>query len=850
MSGIKHIPTLPALLILLSLITLSNLFPQNASPPSDKTSRNDPETEIREREARLKNLSGADKVLLMLEISDLYAYNNINPKKRLDWLNQAHAFNSSLPRPVPKSKILIRQARYRHSLNQSDAAMEILRSIMDDALKSGNHPDYCESSNLIGKIYFDLGQYREAISFYKQALEVAFKYELTHIIIDSLTYTGLSYHYLGDSQTGLNSMQQALKIAENKKALALDSGDLYSSLGIIYMSLKNDSLALDSYQKGLRFFIECGSISGAATGYNNIGLIYLRQKNFAKAREYYQLALEEYQRSKKKTSVGIVLGNLGEVAENENKLPEALKYYNQAYNLAVETGDGYGVAYLLKYISGVTRKMGRLRDALRFAQESLASSRKIDVKELESAACLELTDCYSALGDYKNALFHHRQYQKIESERFTVNISKQMAELHNRYEIETKENEIKLLKKKEQLQEQQLERKNLLLKLYLAIATLMLLVLFILVWRYYQKKKSREAIRQSEEKFQRLVEWAGDGIVILRDDKIRYANPAFCRMLGYQSGDLLGKSFSRLIVPGLQNEGPVGGKPRLHSAAALYDTVMERSDHSSVNTEIQADTFFSENSKVDLYIVRDISLRKQAEAERIQRSKLEAIGILAGGIAHDFNNLLSVILGNIDMARRFAEDNPTIVTTLGKAEKASLKARELALRFLTFSEGGEPLRRPIPVKTILNEASEMLKADMNITFKMDLQPGLLRIDGDPDQIHQAFVDLMMNAAEAMHRTGVITITAENTEIIASGGIPLEPGHYVRIQIKDTGEGIPPEDLPKIFDLYFSTRQRVSQKGLGFGLPIVYSIIKRHKGHIDIASEPGKGVVATLYLPGV
>jgi len=278
-----------------------------------------------------------------------------------------------------------------------------------------------------------------------------------------------------------------------------------------------------------------------------------------------------------------------------------------------------------------------------------------------------------------------------------------------------------------------------------------------------------------------------------------------------------------------------------------------------VDVEVNAGIIPYENRPADLVIVRDISEKKQLEEEKLKRGKLEAVGILAGGIAHDFNDLLSVILGNIEMARLVSQPEKKLLNILSKAEKAAFKTRELAKRFLTFSEGGIPIKKSAPIQPIIQEALDMTLFDSNVQCRLDIPPDLWTACYDAEQIHQVFSSLISNAAEAVQWNGLIVIAAENVEIKPAaqneygnrGGTnitPLPPGKYIRMDVSDEGEGIQPEHLPKIFDPYFSTRRRVSQKGLGFGLSIAYSIVRRHKGHIEVSSEAGVGTTATFYLP--
>jgi len=248
---------------------------------------------------------------------------------------------------------------------------------------------------------------------------------------------------------------------------------------------------------------------------------------------------------------------------------------------------------------------------------------------------------------------------------------------------------------------------------------------------------------------------------------------------------------------------------------------------------------------------------EEAEADRTRlhdqlliAEKMEAIGILAGGIAHDFNNLLSVIIGNLGLALEEIESNPKrAAKMLNNAEKASIQATELAQRLITFSRGGWVVRRGITLTELLKIIETQnpgMKTILHYTTTI-IPPGLKPLYGDERYLSQVIQNLLQNADEASAEHKQITIEAENVNL-KNNEFELTDGDYVKISIIDNGRGIPGHQIGKIFEPYFSTKDSVTQKGLGLGLAICYSIIKKHNGHIAVKSEVGKGTTVGLYLP--
>lgn len=249
---------------------------------------------------------------------------------------------------------------------------------------------------------------------------------------------------------------------------------------------------------------------------------------------------------------------------------------------------------------------------------------------------------------------------------------------------------------------------------------------------------------------------------------------------------------------------------------------------------------------------------KKAEAERtrlhdqlLTAQKMEAIGILAGGIAHDFNNILSVIMGNLGLALEEIESNPKRATKMLKnAEKASVQATALSQKLTTFSKGGWIVPREITLSVVLKGMEEQnsdMKTILHNTTTI-IPPGLKPLYGDERYLSQVIQNLLQNADEATAEPKQITLEAENVTLKQDNDFELRYGDYVKISITDNGKGIPKDQIGKIFDPYFSTKNSVTQRGLGLGLAICYSIIKKHNGYIAVKSEVGKGTTVELYLP--
>jgi len=245
-------------------------------------------------------------------------------------------------------------------------------------------------------------------------------------------------------------------------------------------------------------------------------------------------------------------------------------------------------------------------------------------------------------------------------------------------------------------------------------------------------------------------------------------------------------------------------------------------------------------------VIRDITAEDKADQERARTRHIESLGILAGGIAHDFNNLLTGILASFSLFKvRFGNDH-AIGDLADQGIKASQQAAKLTRQLLTFAKGGEPVLEAVNMREIVEESVGFVLRGSSCTYTVDLPDETHGIIADRGQISQVFHNLSINALQAMPSGGSITVSGKKCVISESAGLPLASGEYVEIRFVDTGNGIPPETVGRIFEPYFTTKS----SGSGLGLATTFSIVKRHKGLITVSSEVGKGTSFRLYLPYV
>lgn len=315
---------------------------------------------------------------------------------------------------------------------------------------------------------------------------------------------------------------------------------------------------------------------------------------------------------------------------------------------------------------------------------------------------------------------------------------------------------------------------------------------------------------------------------------------------GYSSGELAGKHVLTFIAEEDRDEAQAALEEAYSKGTATRELRLLTKDRKTVVNLFSGAAIRDAGERLVGFIgiARDISKLKKMEEEMTRAQKLESAGILAGGIAHDFNYLLTSILENIHLAVINVDQRDILRETLQKAQKASVRAKDLTRQLLAFSRRGFPVKRLAALEDIVREYADLATLNSNVRCGFNIAPGLWNAEVDEGQIGQVINTVVLNSIEAMPQGGTIGITADNFEVSAGDLPPLLEGKYVRFSISDSGAGIPNELLQKIFDPYFTTKQF----GRGLGLTIAHTIIRNHDGHIRVESEPEKGTVFHIYLP--
>ena len=365
---------------------------------------------------------------------------------------------------------------------------------------------------------------------------------------------------------------------------------------------------------------------------------------------------------------------------------------------------------------------------------------------------------------------------------------------------------------------------------------------------------SNHELQESEQRYRVLFDHLPDGIMVHRDRRIAFINPACARLLGDPSVDgLIGRSVMDFVESD-EHAMVIQRLARVQEGVAvpMREMRLQRADGRRVVVESTNVSLVHNGAPAVQTILHDVTDRHLLEERFRQSQKMEAVGRLAGGIAHDFNNLLTVIDAHADFALRTDESQETRLADIDEIKRASGSAARLTRQLLTFSRKRAiaPARIDLSaaVKDVLVMLNRLIGDDLRVDT--DLADSVWPVHADPGHIEQVLVNLALNARDAMPRGGTLSFATANfhvsTDYRTPTGEAIPDGDYVALSIQDTGAGMTEEVRSKVFEPFFTTKQ--TGRGTGLGLATVYGIVQQSNGYIWLLSEVGRGTTFTVLLP--
>jgi PAS domain S-box-containing protein len=370
-----------------------------------------------------------------------------------------------------------------------------------------------------------------------------------------------------------------------------------------------------------------------------------------------------------------------------------------------------------------------------------------------------------------------------------------------------------------------------------------------------------EELRVATERYSALYEEAPVGYLTLDDTGVVLeANPTAARLLGVARLHLVGTRLSRFLLAADADTYYLHcQRVRTSNTTDICEVRFQCPDGRTLDVRLESRLAreVQEDSTQYRTVLIDVTEKKRAEDALQQaldtlKRQMQALGTLAGGIAHEFNNILGAMLGFTELSQYEVTPDSKVYQYLQDVQKAGRRARDLVQQILMFSRQTPTTRTPVRFRLLMQEALRFLQVSLPSTIELrlhlDTDVGAVRVDST--QMHQVLMNLCANAEYAMRQTGgILDVRLDAVEIEAEGATTptdLLPGPYVRLTVRDTGEGIEPHVKERIFEPFFSTKP--TGEGTGMGLAIVHGMVTEHEGAITVESVPGHGTTFTLYLP--
>jgi PAS domain S-box-containing protein len=360
------------------------------------------------------------------------------------------------------------------------------------------------------------------------------------------------------------------------------------------------------------------------------------------------------------------------------------------------------------------------------------------------------------------------------------------------------------------------------------------------------RKRIEETLHQTNQMLKSLIQANPLATMILdREGMVRMWSPAAERIFGWKEKEVVGCFLP--IVPDDQRNEFLKNILSVIEGKRVMGLEVQRQRKGGIPIEVSVwgvPLSDSDGNRQGLFVVADITEKREMEEAILRVQKLESLGILAGGLAHDFNNIMTAVLGNISMAKFLINEPGQLRITIDEAEKATLRAIHLAHQLLTFAKGGGPVKKVTSIGELVKESAGFALRGSNVRFEYTLHNDLWAVEIEEGQISQVIHNLVFNAQQAASAGGTLHIKVENVHVEDDNKTGLKKGHYVRIAIKDFGFGSSKENILKVFDPNYTANQNTS--ALRFASAC--SIARRHGGTITVETE--REITLFIYLPAI
>lgn len=669
----------------------------------------------------------------------------------------------------------------------------------EEALKMvSRFPNIIDEAGLLVKmirIHNKLGNYSTAFAYANRAEQVAIKSGNMIVLADSYIFKGSACNFISNYSLSLLNYDKACNILVRMKDDAR-LADCYNGIGMVYRRMGDFPTALTFFLKAGALYDKLDDKKSHGNLYNSIGLIYKKMGNLDKALENFQKFLKIAEIQHDTENIAVAQDNIGNIYDLQGKSAESLDLLKKSLAAFEKLGLKKGISDALDSLGEYYMRRGSHALALDYYGKAIKIKENIKEDYSNILSLISMSQLYRKMGQFPAAFSHLTRAlaiaEKTKSRAFIPDIYLQLSYLYE--EIKDYRKSLDFYKKHKEFTDLLFNENNT---------------------RRLNELNTRFDTERKEKEISLLK----------KDQQIQRLN------LSHQ------ENITRFLLI-------------ISAMVIILVVVIYRRYRLKIRI----------NNRLQM----EIAARKNAEEELVRIRKTEAFGLLAAGISHDFNNLLAVITGYIGLVKdSFSDPGSQAEQYIAQAETATFQATELVKKFLSLSAFEWSPYAPVNLENLLQSLTDSCPKLKDIPFHLETPLEIKSVYGNKHQLDQVMENLITNAYEALDlssiaffpsgdmpiriQTKVVSMEQENSQ-------KLTPGEYVKISVIDRGKGIPPEIMDKIYDPYFSTKERGAQKGMGLGLSMCYAIIKRHKGCLVLSSMPYEpdslmgGTTVDIYLP--
>jgi|GEM_PF-6145791 len=750
------------------------------------------------------------------------------------------------------------EGQYENALNDFKKSVEYYKNV-------GDLNGVGVATNSIGIVYHNQGNYKDAFIAWTEYADAMRELENWHRMSGALYNKGLIYLYWGAYDEALSLFTEALDLEEKSGSINYIA-DLYNSLGLVFRYSGNIEKSFEYYRKSVVYGEKLNSKQTVSVGLNNIGELFLDIGEPDSALYYVQKSLQIENTLFNKISIAQTKASMGKVYLALKKYYLAFSFLEQAEKVFDEVGDKKDLADVYQKFGQAYADIGNDTLSIIYTLRSIDIAEEIDLKRMQFENHHFLAQLYEQNGDFKNALFHQKQYQVINDSVFNQMALDKTSYLSIKLENEAQSKKLADLQHAQEVLAYKSKIKDSVVY-FVSLIFVILAIAFYLRFTSNKRATNRlndqyQILLESEEKIKALLDTSHD-IVLLVDREGQIVSANTRAEVALRNGNqLVGYNFNEIVQPYFQNQFDPHLSRVMNQKTGREFTLISTSKHIYEITISPIFKYGIEVSGLAIYMhdITDIIAareeKKKLEEQLFQVQKLESVGTMAGGVAHDFNNYLGTILGYSSMGFDDATEGSAAKRYFSHIISASRSAQHTVKKILTFSRKNENKKLSrVNLVDVAKEALTLVESTRpeEVEFKLDFGSDTIEILGDDIEIQQVFINLFTNAFHAMEGGGKGILecavqygifSSEHRNVVSS----IKGNNIAGICVTDNGMGMSQQVLKRIFEPFFTTKNVGS--GTGLGLSVVHGIIKNHKGEMHVESKTGKGTRFYIYLPAI